>query len=216
MYRDGSSDIVSECVLEGFADVLRIHHALSTEALTKDKFEYALLRILNDCDVPAFLSDKCNPGHDITIRHERFSLKTQANRNIARSYLHISKFMELGKGAWAAESDLSGLREQFFRHVEGYDRVLQLRRIGFSDKFQEYELVEIPKALLLRAKDGELRMVMDSRQNPKPGYCTVRSEDGNILFELYFDGGTERKLQIKRLDKGQCIVHGWWKFSPIR
>ncbi len=32
-------------------------------------------------------------------------------------------------------------------------------------------------------------------------------------FQLYFDGGTERKLQIKHLLKSLCVVHAEWKFD---
>ena len=36
------SDIITDCVLQDFGDALRIHHCFSREALSKDKFEYAL------------------------------------------------------------------------------------------------------------------------------------------------------------------------------
>lgn len=56
-------------------------------------------------------------------------------------------------------------------------------------------------------------MMHDSRQNPKPGYCHVTDAQGRTRFDLYFDGGTERKLQIKGLDKSLCRVHGTWSFE---
>jgi hypothetical protein len=31
-------------------------------------------------------------------------------------------------------------------------------------------------------------------------------------FRLYFDGGTERKLKINKIDKRLCIVHATWEF----
>jgi hypothetical protein len=37
---------------------------------------------------------------------------------------------------------------------------------------------------------------------------------GELLFSLYFDGGGERKLQIKSLKKGLCKVHATWQFDP--
>src|SRR5208337_3966516 len=76
------SDLVNECVLEEFGDALQIHHCFSTEALSKDRFEYALDRVLNRCDIPSQLADKCNPGHDITINGVPFSLKTQADKGV--------------------------------------------------------------------------------------------------------------------------------------
>lgn len=96
-----------------------------------------------------------------------------------------------------------------FDHMENYDRIFSLRfkEIEGGDY---YELVEIPKSLLLEAEHGELTLCESSRQNPMPGYCTVYDEDGGIKFKLYFDGGTERKLQIKHLKKGLCHVRATW------
>ena len=67
--------------------------------------------------------------------------------------------------------------------------------------------------ILARSKDGELEMKTESKQNPKPGYCHARDEKGLPLFQLYFDGGTERKLQIKGLQKSACLLHAEWKFT---
>ena len=55
-------------------------------------------------------------------------------------------------------------------------------------------------------------MKLGSKQFPKPGYCYVRNEDGQTIFSLYFDGGGERKLQIKNLSKDTCRVHAEWEF----
>ena len=95
IYTNPKSDIVTACVSEGFADALQIHHCFSTEALSKDRFEYALERIMNRCGVPAQLARRGNPGHDITIKGVPYSLKTQADKGIKEGSLHISKFMEL-------------------------------------------------------------------------------------------------------------------------
>jgi len=209
-----ASDLVSDCVLAMFGDALQIHHCFSTEALSKDRFEYAFNRVLNQCGVPSTLADRCNPGHDITIRAVPFSLKTQADRSIRADLLHISKFMELGKGVWVNEEDLLGLRDRFFRHMESYDRILQLRRCTNLETLQQYELVEIPKALLLKAANFAPVMMNSSAQHPKPGRCSV-IEDGQTLFELYFDGGTERKLQIQKLRKELCVVHADWSIKRI-
>lgn len=210
-----TSDIVNECVLQDFGDALRIHHCFSNEAFTKDKFEYALERVSNLCGISAKLAPRGNPGHDITINGVRVSLKTQADKGIKASHIHISKFMELGKGQWGEdENDLKGLRDQFFEHMRSYDRILSLRRLKSSKEWLWlYELVEIPKSLLEEARDGALRMVHETKQYPKPGYCDVFDEKGGCKFQLYFDGGTERKLQIKCIDKAYCVVHAQWSFE---
>lgn len=215
LQRKPASDLVTPCILAAFGDVLQIHHCFSAEALSKDKFEYALERVLNQCGISATLASRGNPGHDITISGVPFSLKTQADMALRHDVLHISKFMELGKGAWKDEGDLVGLRERFFSHIESYDRILQLRRLTASETLQEYELVEIPKDILLLSRDCIPVMMTGSPQNPKPGKCTVKSSSGDVLFELYFDGGTERKLQIRRLRKDLCIIHAVWGINRI-
>lgn len=210
--RNPKSDFVNDCLLNGLGDVLRIHHCFSAEAFTKDRFEYALERVANECGVKAARAPRGNPGHDLNIKGVPFSLKTQADRNIRVDRIHISKFMELGKGAWTdKESDLIGLRDQFFAHMKSYQRILTLRRLS-EPGFQFYELVEIPKALLEEAAKGKLEMHHGSSQMPKPGYCTITDAAGATKFQLYFDGGTERKLQVRTLDKSLCIVHATWKF----
>jgi Type II site-specific deoxyribonuclease len=75
-----------------------------------------------------------------------------------------SEFMELGKGTWTdKDKDLIGLREQFFRYMGSYDRILSLRRLRSTRTYPwHYELVEIPKSLLLEARNGLLRVIHKS------------------------------------------------------
>jgi hypothetical protein len=206
------STLVTACVAERMADAFQIHHTFSNEALSKDRFEYAFDRVLNSCGIEAKLAKKGNPGHDLTIQGVPYSLKTQADKSIKKDFLHISKFMELGKGVWLVEEDLKGLRERFFIHMRSYERILQLRRYIDKPDLQAYELVEIPKTLLALAEHAECKFAIDSKQNPTPGHCEV-FENGVKLFELYFDGGTERKLQIRSLAKSHCIVHCDWQIK---
>jgi type II restriction enzyme len=210
------SNLFDTCMLDSFGDALLIHHCMSKESFSKDKFEYVLERVANFCGKDSQIARRGNPGHDITINGERFSLKTQADRSIRENEIHISKFMELGQGQWGdIPEDLMRLRDQFFRHMNSYERILSLRTLSKSPNDWIYELVEIPKVLLLEARGGELRMMTSSKQFPKPGYCYVRDEFGEEKFQLYFDGGSERKLQIKHLLKKYCCVHARWQFPPI-
>jgi hypothetical protein len=193
--------------------VLRIHHVFSAEPFTKDKFEYALVQVVKWRGVEASLAPKGNPGHDATIGSTRVSLKTQADKSIKKEELWISKFMELGKGVWGDNpADLETLRIAFLEHLKRYDRVFSLRAIGKAPNWH-YELIEIPKTLLQRAQTGRLEMMLESRQSPKPGYCRVTDANGFALYQLYFDAGSERKLQIKALRKSACLLHAEWKFT---
>lgn len=208
-----SSDIFDEPTLKNFGDALRIHHSFSVEAFTKDKFEYVLEKVLKMSGHTASLASKGNRGHDITIDGKTVSLKTQADRSIREDKIWISKFMELGKGEWGDDpNDLEKLRSMFLEHLGQYDRILTLRALDRGPDWR-YELVEIPKDLMELARDGKLEMKMESKQNPKPGYCYVKSSKGEEIYQLYFDGGGERKLQVKHLLKSYCVVHGTWEFS---
>lgn len=210
--RNATSDLITERILNDFGDILRVHHSFSREPFSKDKFEYALERIFSESGVPAKLAPRGQRGFDITINEQQFSLKTEAAKAIRINSLHISKFMELGGGEWRdSESDLIGLRQQFLNVLDGIERILTLRALKKSNPFH-YELVEIPKELLLKASEGRLEMRTKSSQFPKPGYCYVNEGD-SLLYSLYFDGGGERKLQIKSLRKDQCIVHATWEFG---
>lgn len=210
------SDFVDEAFAAEFGALLRIHHAFSDESFTKDKFEHAFVRVASRSDAAAELAPRGNPGHDATVNGLRWSLKTQADRGINAEQIHISKFMELGKGKWESEEDLPGLRDRMLTHMESYDRILDLRCLSSgrswpSGNVIHYELIEIPKTLLERAQAGSFRMAHESRQTPKPGYCDVFDDDGQLAFELYFDGGTERKLQVRKLRTDLCFTHATWR-----
>lgn len=206
------SDLFDEITLQNFGDAMRVHHSFSSEPFSKDKFEYVLVNVLNLSGHKAMLAPKGNPGHDATVDGVQLSLKTQADKNIKENSLWISKFMELGRGNWGDNpTDLEGLRGQFLRHMESYEKILSLRAIQKAPHWK-YELVEIPISILKLAEGGELEMKLDSKQFPKPGYCYVRNERGDIIYSLYFDGGGERKLQIKNLSKDYCHVHAEWEF----
>jgi hypothetical protein len=208
--RNEQSDFVTPDVLNMLGDALRIHHAFSRQPLSKDRLEFALERSLTRAGIPAELvNNRTNRGHDLTIKGIPVSLKTQADASIRIDFLHISKFMELGKGAW----ELPLLRDMFLEHMNSYERIFQFRSLLPGPTTYYYELVEIPKALLAEAVSAQLVIQTRSKQNPKPGYGYVFDDDGKLKFALYFDGGTERKLQIKKIGKESCVVHATWRFE---
>jgi len=209
-WRAPNSDIVTQAVLENLGDRLLSHHANSRQSLSKDRFEFALEAALNASNIPAQLvKSRTNRGHDISIQSIPISLKTEAAKSIKEDTIHVSKWMELGKGEWV----LSRLRDIFLEHMRSYERILTLRCLSSDPSRIRYELVEIPKSLLLEARNCVLEVRKDSAQKPKPGYGYVKDAAGDLKFSLYFDGGTERKLQIKHLRKDLCKVHATWIFG---
>lgn len=213
-WRLSASQIISARTLEDFGDVLRLHHCFSREPFSKDKFEYALENVLQLNGIDAALAPRGQRGYDIRINAENYSLKTEAAKAIRPGTIHVSKFMELGGGQWGEDpNDLIGLRAQFLAALNGIQRILILRALKKGNPEYLYELVEIPKSLLKKAATGRLEMMGSSKQFPKPGYCYIEKA-GDLQFSLYFDGGGERKLQIKGLRKDLCTVHATWKFEP--
>jgi hypothetical protein len=205
-------DFFNKAALEDFGDALRIHHGFSAEPFSKDKFEFVLEKILNMSGHSASLAPRGNRGYDIVIDGVKVSLKTQADKGIREDRIWISKFMELGKGYWGDDpKDLLRLRDLFLAHLNGYERIVVLRALEKGPQWR-YELVEIPKGILAAAVNGEMEMKTDSKQFPKPGYCRVRTTKKQDMYQLYFDAGGERKLQIKNLSKAYCVVHATWRF----
>ncbi len=163
----GNEWIFNEDFINIFSDYVRMHHALSDEPFTKDKFEFALDRTCNVIGLSSILPGRTNPGHDIEIDGKKISLKTQANASIKEKYLHISKFMELGKGKWENIDDLHTFRDQFIKHMDDYEMIISLRCLSSLEERKlglwKYEMIEIPKELLLKAKTGVFEMKNESK-----------------------------------------------------
>lgn len=217
-----NSDFATDTFVRLLGDYLKVHHCLSKEPLSKDKFEYALEAVCNQIGFAAQLAVRGNPGHDITICNQSFSLKTQADKDIRQDKLWISKFMELGRGDWTNQpQQLVALREQFFSHLSSYDRILQFRCLSrntrhYSENQYHYELIEIPKQLLFESANANLVFSERSNAAPheaRPAVGQVVDYDNNLRFQLYFDGKGERKLHIQHLQTNLCIKHAEWRFD---
>jgi len=215
----GSNLATPEFVMS-FGDLLKVHHGLSGDYLDKSRFEAGLERILKAEGRKAIRPlSRTNKGFDITVDGERWSLKTEGSQKINSEKLRIGKVIELGGDSWGTTDvgDLVRLRNRFLEHLNGFDRVFQLRyfRCPSDDGklIHKYELVEIPKSLLLEAKDGELSFGANSRQNPRTGKCVQRSQSGEVRFQLDFVGAQARQLAISRLMKSLCVLHATWEFA---
>lgn len=212
--RNDASDLVSDLVLENIGDLLRIHHAMSKRSLSKAPFEYAFEKALQLSGLPARLADSStNPGYDMTIGTSRISLKTEAAKNVRENVLHISKWMEMGKGEW----DPPNVQlPRFLEHMQGYDRILSLRCLEQTGSRYWYELVEIPHSLMMEAALGAMTKALKTKQETFPWSCSVPDGQGGRKFNLYFDAGSERKLQVKNLLKSHCVVHATWRFESFQ
>lgn len=208
------SDLMTQDVRENIGDLLRIHHVMSKRPLSKAPFEYAFEKALQLAGKSASLaSSATNPGYDMTIEATRFSLKTEASRTVKEDQIHVSKWMEMGKGEW----DPPRVQlQRFIQHLTGYDRILTLRCLLQTGAEYRYELVEIPKALMLEAQTGTMERAGKTTQNTFPWYRRVADSDGSHKYSLYVDAGSERKLQVKSLKKKHCFVHATWSFKSMQ
>ena len=212
--RLATSDIVTDTVLENIGDLLRIHHAMSKRPLSKSPFEYAFEKALQLAGKPAKLADSStNSGYDLTLGTARISLKTEAAKTTKADQLHVSKWMEMGKGAWNPPAIQM---PRFIEHLGQYDRILTLRCLLQTGTHYGYELVEIPKPLMLEAVNGRMEKAAKTRQETSPWYCRVADGAGGNKYSLYFDAGSERKLQVKGLMKKYCLVHATWRFESLQ
>jgi type II restriction enzyme len=214
--RSDASDLMpTDRSMDLFFIHLVTHHTLYTESFKKEKFEYAVEQVMTSTGrTAARPKSRTNPGLDLTVDGERWSFKTEAHSGIKPESIHISKWMELGKGRWESEDDLPGLADRFLRHLEGYDRIFVLRCLTPDDPVNHrYEILEIPKGILTTCRSaGVFTMMHNSTQTPKPGYCRVSDATG-LRFELYFDGGSERKLRLQKLRRDLCTFHAEWQFQ---
>ena len=230
-----TSDLVNDTVLENIGDLLRIHHAMSRRALSKAPFEYAFEKALQLAGIQARLADSStNPGYDLKIGDARISLKTEAAKNVNEHKIHVSKWLEMGKGEWNPPSIQL---PRFLEHMTGYDRILTLRCLVQTGTQYFYELVEIPKELMLEVSTGVMEKASKTKQESSPWYCRVVDAEATqqaldqyaamkgkkgkepkpvYKFSLYFDAGSERKLQVKGLLKRYCTVHATWQFESIQ
>jgi hypothetical protein len=208
-YRNPQSDFITDEGLNSIGDAILAHHSMAQRPLSKESFEHALAGALNKAGQVAQLAKRGNPGQDITVDGVPISLKTQADASIKPDELFISKWMELGSGNWI----LTELRDQFLTHLNNYKRVFQFRCHRQGQTGFLYELVEIPMALLREAKNAELEFSDRSKQEIQCGYGRVTDTAGRLKFALYFDGGSERKLQLKYLRKDLCVLHATWSFD---
>ena len=86
-WRHPESDWITEKVLQGLGDGLRLHHAFSRQSLTKDKFEFAFEAALKRGGFTAELTkSRTNPGRDILILFSSVeALKSLKNSSMIRT-----------------------------------------------------------------------------------------------------------------------------------
>lgn len=219
---DQTVNAQSQLVTERFADVfaarLLIHHAITDSAMAKRRFEYSLHRTANDVGYQSNLArSDTNPGKDIEINGEDFSLKTEGSKSISEDKIFISKLQE---AKWmdsfdSKEGYARGVERNIGSHLDRYERILILRSFDDGDRslfqkngFRRYDLIEIPVDLLKRVTEVPANEYSDLTEKGT-SHATVYSRDGRTLVELNLDG-SDAKAQIRKLSVEACFTHARW------
>lgn len=204
------SDLMTPLFVEDFTARLIVYHAMHEEKITKKTFEYIFRGASSAAGYSAELTgNPVNPGADVTVDGTKFSLKTEAAKNLSVKCVHISKFME---ARWIrncrTEADFA--REACSRiiaHLASYDRIIVLRASDLSEGRVQYSLIEIPVNLLRLVKNLD---VADFTRPTRNGSSSAKVKvDGLVAFTVRLDGSVE-KVTMAGLRTDLCIEHASW------
>ena len=207
------SDLVNGEFESDFSGRLLLFHAMHDAALTKKTFEYFFVGANRSAGREASQTvNDVHPGEDVVVDGTRYSLKTEGGKSIRGDSLHISKLME---ARWIREcrggDDFNReVRDKVIGHLAHYQRIVSLRSFTTRSAYK-YELVEIPKSLLLRAGYLSPRSFSARTKNGSSS-ADVVDDRGRRLFVLSLDGSVE-KVTVRSLAKSACIVHAEWTVS---
>lgn len=216
LVRGEGSDLATSEFVDSIANRLLLHHATTEEKFNKKSFEYALKRAFEAAGLVAKITDsQTSQGADLVAGGTRFSLKTEAASGINESRLTISKLME---ARWIRDcrtkADFAkGVRERVLPALAHFDRVLVLRAFDRPGQLVEYELVEIPPAVLRAMGDvGATSFKERTKNGSSSAQVTYRRFKA---FRLVLDGSVE-KVTVSGLEKSLCQVHCSWLIPASR
>jgi hypothetical protein len=207
---DPTSDIAVPEFTENIKNRLLIHHATNEELLKKKPFEYAFKAACKAAGKYAEIIDsQTNPGADVIVDRIKFSLKSEASAKMNTGSVTISKLME---ARWIRECKTNEqfaqeTRERVGKHLREYQRILMLRASIVDGKGITYELVELPREILLKVEQVQ---ASDFAVRTKNGSNSATIfHRGSEAFTIRLDGSVE-KVTITRLPKLLCRHHATW------
>ncbi len=205
------SDIATGAFVRDFGNRLLVHHATSEELLNKKSFEFAFVASSRAAGRVAarIASTEDNPHADVVVDEVMYSLKTEAAASIRRDSITVSKLME---ARWIREcrnrADLvRGIQSKVVPHLESYQRIIILRVFSKTEGHVQYDLVEIPRDVLLEVRN--LGASDFSALNDNNSSRADIKRNRRALFALRLDGSVE-KVTIANLRVDACTVHATW------
>lgn len=212
---DPTSDLATGKFSDYLLNRLKIHHATSEEKFKKASFEYAFIAAARYAGASASKTkSQTFQGADVTVDGVRWSLKTEASAKISRTGIVVSKFSE---ARWIRDCETPddfarACLPRFLAHLDEYDRIATLRAFSVGREHVRYELVEIPKKLLMGAA-GLTARDFTTRTKNGGSSALVRDDDG-IAFKLVLDGSVE-KVTLSRIPVRRCRFHASWTVPTI-
>lgn len=209
------SDFATPRFTANFRNRLLIHHATNEAKLTKKAFEYAFRgACAADGKTGTITVSDTFSGVDVTIEGMKFSLKTEASKDIRADRITISKFTE---ARWIQQfSTLEDLAREAARripsHLSQYDRILVLRARDVSATRLLYEIVEIPRDVLGRV--AALTTADFSLRTAQGGSSARVAINGRPAFTLRLDG-SDGKITIAGLQLEFCVRHVSWVIPTV-
>ncbi len=208
------SDLLDTATVATFANILLMHHANHREKFNKKGFEYAFVTAaLAGGKTATLVTSATNPGADVLVNGVAFSLKTEAAQSIRRGYIFISKLMEARwiRECRTPEAFLQGVLQAVVPQLQQYQRILVLRAFDLATAKVQYDLIEIPRDLLLEVAGLQVADFRLHTGRSGGSHADVLIA-GRKAFTLNLEGSVE-KVQIRGLDVARCIWHGSWVVS---
>lgn len=214
-YTNSESDILTPDFTANFSNRLLIHHATNEEKFKKKSFEFAFSAASKSAGRSArIVADPTNPGADVIVDGVNFSLKTEAASSIRADKITISKLME---ARWIrdckSKKDFARFtKERIVTHLEQYQRIICLRAFDVPDECIKYDLVEIPRDLLLQIRNLKGKDFRAKTEGGGSGADVYVA--GEKAFYIRMDGSVE-KVTISGLLTKLCTLHGSWTVPTI-
>jgi hypothetical protein len=145
-----------------------------------------------------------SPKADITVGDTRLSLKTETGNVTRRDFISITKLCTTETGDWTSQALIS----HAVSHLSRYEGILMLRAIWERENLIDYQLVEIPLALLRKMEGCEAIPVGRRPGRGSLGFDVL--EQGEVLFHIHFDGA-DGKCQLRRLRVDRCVMLAEWE-----
>jgi hypothetical protein len=152
------------------------------------------------------LENPNSPRADIKVGETRLSLKTETGKATRKGLISITKLCTTEKGEWVSKA----LILHAISHLSRYEGILMLRAIHSHESRFDYQLLEIPLALLRKMETCEALPI--GRRKERKSLAFDVTENGVTLFHVHFDG-TDGKCQVQRLRVDQCIMLSEWEQS---